>query len=221
MNSSAIQFSGFLPERFEDLCFSTAALVSNYMEPDALEESVRSYAGALLSEATGGDALLMDRFRNLESFNENDLIRLLREAAVLREDLERVFQGEEPRYFISTRRIVELYRSRHGIHLPTQDPKLTGIRHVSEFFDAGLAEIERAIGEQETYGATLAEFRRGVACAAEQSFFYGTPEWLDRAKVVRVMDRFTLPQVWTADARLEGGREAPCTSRRTHLQRLL
>ena len=57
-----------------------------------------------------------------------------------------------------------------------------------DWLDGKIAEME----EVEAYGASLAEYRNwGVACPSEQKEFYQSHYWLDRAKVVRTMDRFT------------------------------
>jgi len=170
------------------------------MDPDDREERIRTYAINFISEATD-DTQYPERLSNCGTIDENRVIKLLREAgvpmaAIVRDDLKRIFSCEEPRYFIHPFRIVELYRACHHIPFREKDewessPLSDAIVKLDSVFDQVDKEIEEHRAEIAAYGLSLKQYRDGVACVNEQSFFYDTQEWQDRAKVIRVMDRFT------------------------------
>ena len=159
------------------------------MDTDDPEELIHCYAGMVISEATGGDSTCGERFHYMESISKDAVLNLLIDAGVpvgaeiVEEDVHRAFEAEEPRYFLPPERIAELYRMRHGIAYSDQMGWVNQPNTVAD-------EIIKCNLEAEKSGVTLSQYRDGTVCKAEQEFFYKTEEWNDRARVIRVLDRF-------------------------------
>jgi 5-methylcytosine-specific restriction endonuclease McrA len=154
---------------------------------------VRKYAIDLVGEATGGDAYYMEKLVDHEEITRDDVLEMLRKARVplamqLVSDVDQIFGGEEPRYFIRHDRVVERYREHHNAAVSFSEPD-HGLRPL--FSEDVVRELEQEMSEHEQYGVSLKPYRRGAACVTEQTFFYETDEWKDRATVVRIMDCFT------------------------------
>jgi hypothetical protein len=154
---------------------------------------VPKYAIDLVGEATGGDAYYMEKLADNEEITRDDVLEMLREARVplamqLLSDVNQIFGGEEPRYFIPHDRVVERYREHHNAAVSFAEPD-DGLRQFSWKYVA--RQLRQELSEYEQHEISLKPYRRGAACVAEQRFFYKTDEWKDRATVVRIMDRFT------------------------------
>lgn len=157
------------------------------------KDFVRKYAIDLMAEATGGDAAYIEELADQEDIARDDVIDLLRKAKVPRaapllSDLDQIFEGEEPRYFVPHDRVVERYREHHHPHADFAERDY-GLRSLPSA-DA-VRELKEEILQQKPFGPLLQPYRDGAACLAEQTLFYETDEWRDRATVLRIMDRFT------------------------------
>jgi len=154
--------------------------------------SSRRHADNLINEATGGNAGSMEEFAYCEDVTRDLVVDILKEASVpfseaVRFDLDQIFdKDEEPRYFIPHHRVVELYRERHfrDVNFAILEEDRTSVDNLQR-------QLREEQSQRAAYGVSLAMYRRGAACPAEQSFFYGTSEWQDRARAVKTMDRFT------------------------------
>lgn len=153
----------------------------------------RKYVIDLVGEATGGDAYYIEKLADHDEITRDDVLEVLREARVplamqVLSDVEHIFDGDEPRYFVPHDRVVERYREHHyaSANFGEPDHRLRSLPG-----DAVFRELQQEAAECERHGVSLHEYRRGAACFAEQRFFYETDEWKDRAAVVRIIDRFT------------------------------
>ncbi len=156
---------------------------------------VRNYAIDLMAEATGGDASYMEDLADNHDIGRNEVVDLLRKAKIpmaapLLADVDRIFDREEPRYFLPHDRVVELYREHHHPLVDFVEPD-HGSRHVSEYVGSVVDELEQEILQRERHGISLEPYRLGAACLAEQKFFYQTEEWKNRAAVLKIIDQFT------------------------------
>jgi len=166
-------------------------------EPDLMENNteawIHKYATDVVAEATGGNASHIEKLSYRERITRNDVLNVLRAARVplareLLSDIEQIFDGEEPRYFISHDRVVDRYRENHHPNIDFTERDY-GIRPLVNA-DV-IRQLNQDLSELQDFGVSLAEYREGAACLAEQEFFYETEEWKDRATVIRIMDRFT------------------------------
>ncbi len=158
------------------------------------ERTIRAHATNLVGEATGGDASYLEALSEMDEFGLYDVIDVLRDARVpitrhVKFDLEEIFDGREPRYFVPHETMVERYRANHHPSVNFAEPE-RGLIPASEGFQEAYTSIERHIQENQQYGVSLEPYRDGEACLVEQSFFYASPEWADRRDVVRTMDNF-------------------------------
>jgi hypothetical protein len=106
----------------------------------------------------------------------------IRMSMVLQEDVDRAYAEEEPRYFGTAEEFAERFRMAHGVRI---DPGSEGFAHISEV----VAEV-RALMEQRRSNPYYSRFAANdLACPVEQSVFYRSNLWIDRAKAVRAVGR--------------------------------
>lgn len=167
--------------------------------------TIRKRAIDFVRVATDGDYEAMERIGNEENpLNEDAILNVLREkdipiSGIVREDLQRLFEGETLKYFLPPDEVVNRYRTRYGIHFVMRDG---GSRPLSDCAEIIADRLERVLDEVAEFGATLVDQRSGVACFAEQEFFYGTEEWKNLAKVVRTIDRLRCKECGTKKCKL-------------------
>jgi 5-methylcytosine-specific restriction endonuclease McrA len=176
-------FGGFSGER---------PRIREQMPMDAEGFLKRNRAIDLVAEATGGDSYHIERLAARDEISRDDVVEQLREAHVplvtqLLADVDRVFAGSEPCYFVQPEVLVERYRQRYHSESSFTEPDY----RLEPLSCSDVAqELEKVISECQLYGVSLDEYRDGAACVAEQRFFYETEEWEGRATVVRIMDHF-------------------------------
>jgi 5-methylcytosine-specific restriction endonuclease McrA len=178
----------------------------NFLEE---QPTINCYAADLVSEATGGNAYWNERFSEMTWYDEptHEMVyNLLREAgvfyaAIVQEDLSRIFSGKKPLYFLRDQIAVEEYRFRHGVCTDEDEGEsmLSSMKEIGERLRDEMAKMKM---ESEIYGVTLSPFRHGMACLREQSYFYKTEEWANRAKLVRLLDKFVCRKCGAKDVEL-------------------
>jgi 5-methylcytosine-specific restriction endonuclease McrA len=163
-----------------------------------VEDLTQKYINDVIFEATGGNGRYGEDIGDDHNTTRDELIAILEETNVyfsfaLRSDIDRVFDGDEPQYFVPQDRFVQLYEENHGfefafgdddesIDQTNEDPPL---RHIGEGIDNFLKNLH-----DRKYWL-LVPYRKGAACRREQAFFYETDEWKNRREVVRTLDRLT------------------------------
>lgn len=151
----------------------------------------------LVLEATGGDYAYVDALGYYD-IEEADVRRVLMQAGVpiagvVREDLDRIASGMEPAHFLHAIDCADRYRARRRItpawSVPSGEDMAAAVG-MDDALRAAVHELAEAQRELEQHGVSLADYRDGIACRAEQEHFYASEEWDSRARVGRVIGRY-------------------------------
>lgn len=172
----------------------------------------------LVGVATGGNAFAIEQLQEatpLEGVVSRDaVIQILREygipyAKVVREDLNRIYSGQRPRYFVVARKMAKRYRDRRGIYDWRPEGGLLSAADIVDELEKDLDEAKR---EQEEYGAHQWLYRMGIACYREQEDFYQSREWSDRAAVIRASYGFSCQRCGRSNTELHAHHLTPIYS---------
>jgi hypothetical protein len=172
---------------------------------------------AMLVAGGVGFGHLEEDFENVESVRDIEAVfskEGIRWGRLVEHDVTEVLSGRLPQYFLSEQEWVALYRSRRSIpEPPMEDDVLTTSEQSLEVLEQTQARRRREIS---TYGVTTDSSKMGWACAKEQQYFYGTPEWNNRASAARFVAGSRCERCGARDARLCVHHIAPIISAYHH-----
>lgn len=158
----------------------------------------------LVLEATGGDYAYLDAL-GCSDISEADVRRVLGRAGVpiagvVREDLDRIASGMEPVHFLHATHCADRYRARRGITGAAAPP--SSFVAIGDAVRVALDALAEARRELLRCGVSLADYREGIACRAEQEHFYASEEWDSRSRAGRVICRYRCRRCGRTDQEL-------------------
>jgi len=101
---------------------------------------------------------------------------------LIEQDVNLIWSGYEPKFFMLEDDWAAKYRHNHGVRFVSEEGRFI---HGHEFEEMA-QELDREIQyEIEQWGIDLWMVRYGYACHSERNFFYKTEEWKNRAAAAR------------------------------------
>lgn len=112
-------------------------------------------------------------------------------AEIVAEDVRQIMYERERYYFVDEMAYARRYRENHGIAVEKSSPRFVyGSGTLKIHTDALRAKLMRHRQQVEEYGGSTKLLDDGCACLAEQTYFYQSQEWKNRAKTIRYLDGY-------------------------------